>query len=99
MRELVIHLHFAHLRCVGCEDMPRDIDDEVHDDWLLMAFLPVFVDLLLILLQFVHSSAQEQTRYVVIIVWRGKSLDGRQVFFYPRKLLLGGHSLVFVDGR
>jgi hypothetical protein len=76
MRKLVIHLDLAHLWSIGGEDVVGDIEDEVHQDWLLMPLLPVFVDLLLLLLQFIYSAADEQAGNVVVIVRRGKFLNG-----------------------
>lgn len=97
MGKLVIHLHLAHLRRIGSQDIIGNIDDEVHYDRLLMPLIPVFVDLLLILLEFVHSTAEVEACDVVIIVGRGKSLNGRQVFLDPLELLLGWCSLVLVN--
>lgn len=99
MRELVLHFHLTNLRRIGSKDMIGYIDDEVHYDRLLMSLFPVFVDLFLILLEFVHSTAEEQAGDVVIIVGRGKGLDGRQVLLDSLELLLGGCSLMLIDGR
>ena len=79
--------------------MSGHIDDEVDDDRLLMPLIPVFEDVLLVLLQLVQSAAEKETSDVIIIVWRGKSLDGQQVFLDPLKLLLGGCSFVLADQR
>jgi hypothetical protein len=77
MRKLALRLDLAHLWSMGSEDVVGDFEDEVHQDWFLLSLLPVFVDLLLLLLQFVYSAADEQSGNLLVNVCRGKCFNDR----------------------
>lgn len=81
MREFVIYFNFAHIRRVAGHDVVWNVYNEIDDDGLLVAFLPVFQDDLLLLVQFFHLSANVEASYVIIVLGTAEGLESRKIFF------------------